>query len=1304
MKFRILLVLLVLVLALLCSCSWGTPDTPEHTHTFDDTYTNNDTHHWYKCECGEKDGLAEHAWNNGVVTIIPTVDSDGVKTFTCMECGRKKSVKITYDEYNGNVGENPDVVLDGMEFLASTFYKLDERFDKTPLSVEADIYLDPSFSGRAGSIFSNYMGIRQDWHFEIFENGVPRFYYHDNTGNIKDIKFNEVDVRTGDWVHIAFTFDYANRTMSVYLDGELAQSVAIVNDLAEDITTYRFIVGGDGRNTNGNYFKGQIKSVAAYSDVRTAEELAESAANGINSNAEDILIHYELNKDSGNDDIKDLSPNGIGIAKEWIDFHEPDFDYSYSFAVIGDTQWLSKYTPAKMEGIYDWILANQESKKIAHVFGLGDITEDWNTADKEKEWIRAYDYISKMDGKISYTLVRGNHDESKYFLKYFANENYMSQLDGFIAEGDIRNSYMKFEIGSTKYLFLVLDFGASDEMLEWANEVVIAHPDYRVIVTTHGYQNFDGNHLSATNAPTYGIIQSSSDVDSNVGDNNNRGYNNGEKIWEKFVSKHPNIFLVMSGHTPEEDLLILQSKGNHGNIVNQLLVDPQWMDPQKGGVGMVCMLYFNEDGSKMALEWISTDTGKYYQEHNQFTMDLTNSINAPAHVFTDSYNDKTHHKGCECGYIYDEQPHVFDGGVLNAEGFMVYSCECGYQRIASATNDPVALALQGLLEKYYNNGVYYKSTVVGEGAAVDTFFNGEKFFDANATELGSTSSILSLQDIILGKYGDLKLDLGWNYNEGVYTSANESALEGFKSFVGYESDDVTKVTAEEINYHVIIKLWAGDIVIATTEIGLYATITNIVNHTEEPIIVYAKSDNQGMCKIVTPKVDGYVAEYDIIIIDSKHASLEKTVYYSTVSVWDGKTVSTSLQGSGTEEDPFLITSGADLAYIAKTVNESGAQVANFSGKYFKITQSIDLNGHNLNIGDFPGWADRKGFYGMIDGNHCTIRGLNNTKSLFGTIEAGYLKNLSVYGKVNGNDTIGGIVGYVANGGKVENLTNYATVSGVSTLGGVVGNAENQASTVINCVNYGNVTGSSYIIGGIVGSGGHDIINCVNYGNVTSTANDCVGGVAGSTKNTGSIQNCYNYGTIKARGKIGGITGQANKLIEGCVNYGDVNGTWAMGGIVGYTKSSDSVSIVDCVNFGSIKASSTGVGGIFGILETKGDTSVAGRATITGCVNNGAVEGSWGVGGIAGDTIGVTSKCVNNGSITAKGEVAGIVGKCYGNVTECTNNGDIYGAQAILGGIVGHLHVTTYLDVINTTNYQNGSVTGANPQEIIGKIE
>ena len=1292
MKIRIL-ALFIIAAMLLCSCNLF--DGQEaHTHSFSDSYSSNETHHWYACACGEKDGLAEHVWNNGVVTVIPTPDSDGIKTFTCMECGRKMSQKVAYEENGdnggGNVGGNE--VTGGLSFAKSKLFKLNDKLSQIPLTLEAEIYVDPSVSVRAGAIFGNYLGVTHDWLLEINENGVPRFYYTDASGNVKDIYFTEVDVRTGDWAHIAFTFDIENAQMSFYLNGELAQSIACTADFDPHILEYGFIVGSDGRSDNSNYFKGQIKSIALYSDVRTVAEIATSAANGTNSYADDIILHYALNENSGEADIEDLSPNGYDIGKEWLDSHEVSIEYAYSFAVVGDTQWLSKYTPDKFEGIYDWILENQESKKISHVFGLGDITEDWNTANKEQEWIRAYEYISKLDGKISYSLIRGNHDESKYFLKYFANETYMSQFDGFIAEGDIRNSYMLVTIGSTDYLFMTLDFGASDEALEWANEVVLSYPNHRVIVTTHGYQGFNGDRISQKNVPTWGGTSAANDVDTSVG-GNTRSYNDGEKIWEKFISNHPNIFLVMGGHTPLEDVFVLQTEGKHGNVVNQLLIDPQWMDPSKGGVGMVCMLYFTEDGSQMEVEWLSTDTGKYYQEQNQFVLDLTDSFNASAHEFEASYNEKSHYQTCDCGYMSNVEPHTFDGGVLNAEGFMVYSCECGYQRVASATDDPIALELQALLEKYYNNGVYYKEVTIGDNVE-------DGFYDAESKE-----SSLGLYDIILGKYGDLRLDLGWNYYEGVYSSVNESTIEGMTLFAAPQmSVAFSKVTVEELNHHAIIKLWSEDNVVVTVEIGLYAT-TTLVKHDGTVIdTLYTKSNDKGLCEVTTPEIDGLVSEYDYFILSTIHDDLNKTVYYSTISVWDGKTVSEGLQGSGTDEDPFLITSGADLAYIAGVVNAAPEKTTNFAGKYFKMTQSIDLDGHLMNIGTYTGWSTRRGFYGFFDGNHCTVRGLSQNTSLFGTIESGYLKNLSVYGEVSNasHEATGGIVGYTASGGILENLTNYANVSGASTLGGVVGNAENNASTVVGCVNYGNVTGTSWIIGGVTGSGGHEVLNCVNFGNVTSTGNDCVGGIAGSTKNTGKIENCYNYGVITARGKIGGIVGQANKPVVDCVNYGDVNGVWAMGGIVGYTKNSDSVSISDCVNYGNITASSTGIGGIFGILE--GGTGATGSATITNCVNNGSVAGSWGVGGIAGDTPGTITGCVNNGTLNASGDLGGIIGKAYGKITECVNNGGVNGTSVNVGGIVGRLHVSTYLDIINTTNENNGMIVGAQMGDIIGVVE
>ena len=86
MKSRLLVLLLALMLVLLCSC--------EHTHTFSGSYSSDETNHWQECECGEKNGLEEHQWNNGAVTLWPTADSEGEMTYTCKVCRAKKTEKI----------------------------------------------------------------------------------------------------------------------------------------------------------------------------------------------------------------------------------------------------------------------------------------------------------------------------------------------------------------------------------------------------------------------------------------------------------------------------------------------------------------------------------------------------------------------------------------------------------------------------------------------------------------------------------------------------------------------------------------------------------------------------------------------------------------------------------------------------------------------------------------------------------------------------------------------------------------------------------------------------------------------------------------------------------------------------------------------------------------------------------------------------------------------------------------------------------------------------------------------------------
>ena len=373
-----------------------------------------------------------------------------------------------------------------------------------------------------------------------------------------------------------------------------------------------------------------------------------------------------------------------------------------------------------------------------------------------------------------------------------------------------------------------------------------------------------------------------------------------------------------------------------------------------------------------------------------------------------------------------------------------------------------------------------------------------------------------------------------------------------------------------------------------------AKVTITVNHLNLDGTVAAEADtvsvNYGEITTVYAKtLEGYVASHDYVKVHAQGNS-SVTIYYSEVSVWDGTSVSASLSGTGTEADPFLIQSAADFAYFASQVNAntaaSGAnyKVTTFKGKYFKMTKSVDLNGHSLIVGMHAGWDNYQGFFGHFNGNNCSIRGINldgstgsSSTALFGCVNTGSIKNLSIYGNVKGNAGTAGLVGYTVTNAVIENVTSYVNVTSKvgngrqGTVGGIVANQENSAGALLNCVNYGTVTCDSYIVGGIVGSGGKDMTNCVNWGNVTG-GNVSVGGISGSTKDKGTISGCVNYGTVTgattAYGQIGGIVGTAKKPVNNCANYGTVIGTTSKG--VGQIYGSTTTTVSGCVENGEVK--------------------------------------------------------------------------------------------------------------------------------------
>lgn len=522
---------------------------------------------------------------------------------------------------------------DGMTFTADKLYSLSKNLEKEPLTFEAVIRIPKGETERVGMIISNYAGNSSTGITLQFNSGKNlELYYELDTPSFKSIrhKFTKIpvsSVATGDWVHITVVKDDAAGRAHAYVNGEFVQTAdAATGDygyFTTELDPPAICIGGDHRSGNAQYFKAEIREIAMYSDIRTADEIKADYANGIKADNDNLMVWHKLS--AGTTTSEDLSGNGYDLGPNkskvnWLKDKEPVTDYAYSFAVVGDTQYIARDNPENMTKYYQWILDNKESKKIECVIGLGDITD----SNKTEQWTPAKNSISLLDGKILYTLVRGNHDNAASLNSYLGTDAYYDQLksrgeSGVFQQGKLENAYCTFTVGETKYLIIMLDFGAKDDVLEWAGSVLEKYSDHRAILTTHAYMNSDKTTLDAKDkyAPT----------------TYDPSFNDANKMWDKLASQHENVILVLSGHIPYDNIVTLQQKGKHGNTVTQMLIDPQGLDNRHkdiGSLGMVAMFYFSEDGSKVSVEYYSILHDEYFGKANQFDLVLLPEEPKPA--------------------------------------------------------------------------------------------------------------------------------------------------------------------------------------------------------------------------------------------------------------------------------------------------------------------------------------------------------------------------------------------------------------------------------------------------------------------------------------------------------------------------------------------------------------------------------------------------------------------------------------------------------------------------------------------------
>ena len=336
-----------------------------------------------------------------------------------------------------------------------------------------------------------------------------------------------------------------------------------------------------------------------------------------------------------------------------------------------------------------------------------------------------------------------------------------------------------------------------------------------------------------------------------------------------------------------------------------------------------------------------------------------------------------------------------------------------------------------------------------------------------------------------------------------------------------------------------------------------------------------------------------------------------------INVWDGSTAAAFAGGTGTAENPYQIANGAQLAYLASSVN--GGET--YEDKYFVLTANIDLNGlpwtpiANSFSDALLGGSDYRVFAGNFDGNGYTI------------------SNVSIGSETTPFESdVFGLFG--ATEGKISNL-NLDTVS----IHGIAKTAS--ISAVVG------------FAGGLVGYSGGYIENC----HVTGLTMDMsapsnvyvaaywVGGLVGALDGTQLINECSVSGSITekaGKGSIGGLIGELGKAAK-----------------ITYSRSDVTVNV---------KADSRGGANVGGFIG-KGNGKTGAETVIRNCYATGNVTGGAYTGGFAGGLWGLNIKnCYASGNVSqAAAAMASFVGtdasdpNYYGSVTNCFSTGSVIGS-------------------------------------------
>ncbi|MCC5805059.1 MAG: carboxypeptidase regulatory-like domain-containing protein [Opitutales bacterium] len=182
---------------------------------------------------------------------------------------------------------------------------------------------------------SSGFGTSSRWRLFLDEDGQPafdlqgrpagatfrvsdRYFLAGRRNTVADITAPPVDLRDGQWHHVAAVFDRATDRMALYVNGALQNERTDVADIfvVDTMGTAPFSVGRQYREINGNepryYFQGHIAEVAVFGRALPQEELRGRFQRPLTGNETELRVYWRMDEGSGAPVVDQSSPSVTG--------------------------------------------------------------------------------------------------------------------------------------------------------------------------------------------------------------------------------------------------------------------------------------------------------------------------------------------------------------------------------------------------------------------------------------------------------------------------------------------------------------------------------------------------------------------------------------------------------------------------------------------------------------------------------------------------------------------------------------------------------------------------------------------------------------------------------------------------------------------------------------------------------------------------------------------------------------------------------------------------------------------------------